>query len=179
MPERYVLYVGSNKPHKNLTRLVVAFSKSALNNQHSAIHLVIAGAWDNRYPEAKQVAAGNEHIHFLGPINDADLPALYSGALTFAFISEYEGFGFPPLEAMACGTPVVASNTSSLPEVIGDAGLLVDPHDVEAIAGVLEQIIDDEGLRLNLKQRSLERAAQFSWEQTARLTLDAYRTIMG
>ncbi|MBI5566780.1 MAG: glycosyltransferase family 4 protein [Chloroflexi bacterium] len=178
LPERFILYVGSNKPHKNLMRLVAAFTKSAVGNQRSAIDLIIAGSWDARYPEAKQAAKENDRIRFLGPISDADLPALYSSALAFAFVSEYEGFGLPPLEAMACGTPVIASNTSSLPEVVGDAGLLVDPHDLGAIAAALERVVDDEVLRLNLKQRSLARAAQFSWAQTARLTLDAYHEIM-
>ncbi len=177
LPERFILYVGSNKPHKNLMRLVSAFSKSEIRNQKSEIHLVIAGSWDERYPEARQLAVGNELIRFLGPISDADLPTLYSGALVFAFVSEYEGFGLPPLEAMACGTPVIASRTSSLPEVLGDAGLLVDPHDIDAIAAALERIVSDSALRLDLQQRSLMRAAQFSWEQTARLTLAAYRSI--
>ena len=177
LPDRYVLYIGSNKPHKNLARLVEAFSN--LKPPPSNFHLVIAGSWDNRYFEAKQLAGGNDRIHFLGPISDADLPALYSGALAFAFISEYEGFGLPPLEAMACGAPVIASNTSSLPEVIGDAGLLIDPHDAGAITTALERIVSDSALQSDLRQRSLDRAAQFSWEQTARLTLDAYRTITG
>ena len=179
LPEQFILYVGSNKPHKNLTRLVSAFSKSDISHLKSGLSLVIAGSWDERYPEPKQAAASNERIHFLGPIADADLPALYAGALAFAFVSEYEGFGLPPLEAMACGTPVIASNTSSLPEVIGEAGLLIDPHDVDALAVALDRIVADENLRLDLKQRSLERAAQFSWEQTARLTLAVYRSLTG
>jgi glycosyltransferase involved in cell wall biosynthesis len=176
LPERYVLYVGSNKPHKNLARLVAAFS--SVQRPTSNVQLVIAGSWDERYPEAKQLAEGNDRIRFLGPISDADLPALYSSALAFVFVSEYEGFGLPPLEAMACGTPVIASNTSSLPEVVGDAGLLVDPHDVGAIAAALARIMDDAVLQADLKQRSLARAAQFSWEQTARLTLDVYHAVM-
>ncbi len=179
LPDRYLLYVGSNKPHKNLTRLVSAFSAPEIRNPKPETPLVIAGSWDNRYPEAKQLAAQHDHIRFLGPIDDADLPALYSGALAFVFVSEYEGFGLPPLEAMACGAPVLASNTSSLPEVIGDAGLLVDPHDVRAIAAALTHLIDDERLRADLSLRGLERAAQFSWERTARLTLAAYRAVWG
>ncbi len=177
LSDRYVLYVGSNKPHKNLTRLVTAFFKSAVSNQHFAIHLVIAGSWDDRYPEAKQLAEGNDRVQFLGPINDADLPALYSGALVFAFVSEYEGFGLPPLEAMACGVPVIAGNTSSLSEVIDDAGLLVDPLDVNAIAAALERVVSDSSLRTDLQQRSLNRAAHFSWERTARQTLEIYQSM--
>lgn len=177
LPERYVLYFGSNKPHKNLVRLISAFVSR--QSPTAQVQLVIAGSWDERYPEARHAAAGHDHIRFLGPIRDADLPALYGGALAFAFVSEYEGFGLPPLEAMACGTPVIASRASSLPEVIGEAGLLVDPHNVAEMAAALERVIADEALRLNLKQRSLERAAQFSWEKTARLTLDAYRSLTG
>jgi glycosyltransferase involved in cell wall biosynthesis len=175
LPDHFILYIGSNKPHKNLVRLVTAFSN--VQRPTSNFHLIVAGSWDERYPEARRLAQGNDHIHFIGPVSDADLPALYSGAVALAFVSEYEGFGLPPLEAMACGTPVIASNTSSLPEVIGDAGLLIDPHDVSAIAAALERITSDPALRSDLKQRSLKRAAQFSWEQTARLTLDVYRTI--
>jgi alpha-1,3-rhamnosyl/mannosyltransferase len=175
LPDRFILYVGSNKPHKNLLRLVEAFS--SLQRPTSNFYLIIAGSWDSRYPESKQRAEGHARIRFLGPIAEVDLPALYSGALAFAFMSEYEGFGFPPLEAMACGTPVIASDTSSLPEVIGDAGLLVDPHDVNAIAATLERVASDPNLRTDLQQRSLNRAAQFSWERTARLTLDIYQSI--
>jgi glycosyltransferase involved in cell wall biosynthesis len=177
LPDRYILYLGSNKPHKNLARLVAAFSESEVRSQKSEVHLVIAGAWDTRYPEAKQLAIDNNQICFLGPVREADLPALYGGATACAFVSEYEGFGLPPLEAMACGTPVIASNTSSLPEVIGDAGLLVDPHAVSAIAAALERIVSDPALQADLKQRSLNRAAQFSWAKTARQTLEVYRAI--
>jgi glycosyltransferase involved in cell wall biosynthesis len=185
LPDRYLLYFGSNKPHKNLVRLVTAFSNlqsfgfAQDRLPTSNFHLVIAGAWDNRYPVARQLAAHNDRVRFLGPVVEAELPALYSGALAFVFVSEYEGFGLPPLEAMACGTPVIASNTSSLPEVIGDAGRLVDPHDVNAITAALEQVLSNANLRADLKQRSLARAAQFTWERTAAQTLAVYRTLTG
>ena len=177
LPEQFILYVGSNKPHKNLGRLVNAWLKAERGVRNA--ELVIAGSWDERYPEAKRLAERNDRIRFLGPIADADLPALYGGALAFAFVSEYEGFGLPPLEALACGTPVIASNTSSLPEVIGDAGLLVDPHDVKAIAAALDQIVSDQNLRADLKQRGPQRTVQFSWEKTAQLTLNVYRSLTG
>jgi alpha-1,3-rhamnosyl/mannosyltransferase len=103
---------------------------------------------------------------------------LYGGAELFVFPTEYEGFGLPVLEAMACGTPVVCSNRSSLPEVAGDAALLCDPQDVEALARAIEQALTDRDVRAVLQQRGLARAAQFSWDQTAQQTLRAYQSIL-
>jgi glycosyltransferase involved in cell wall biosynthesis len=104
---------------------------------------------------------------------------LYGGATLFAFPSLYEGFGLPALEAMACGTPVVASNVSAVPEVVGDAALQVSPWDVEALAGAMERVLGDEHLRADLRERGLRRAAEFSWEKAARQTLDVYRWAAG
>jgi glycosyltransferase involved in cell wall biosynthesis len=189
LPDRYVLYFGSNKPHKNLVRLLEAFAQVRTGNrgegsrdQSLGIGLVIGGYWDQRYPEAKQSAEKlglADRVHFIGSVRETDLPAFYGGATAFAFVSEYEGFGLPPLEAMACGTPVIASNTSSLPEVIGEAGLLVDPHDVSAIAAALDRLVSDAALRADLKKRSVDRAAAFTWERTAAQTLAVYRAIIG
>ena len=137
------------------------------------------GHWDERYPEAKQAAERlglKDTVKFIGPVTDADLPALYGGAEVFVFPSQYEGFGFPVLEAMACGAPVVCSNRSSLPEVAGDAALLCDPNDTEALAHTIEQALTDRNLCAGLRQRGLARAAQFSWEQTAQSTLKVYRS---
>jgi len=179
LPEDYVLYLGINKPHKNLVRLIDAFS---LVTQHaSRFTLVIAGAWDSRYPEPRQrvTELGLEgDVRFLGPVAEGDLPALYSGALLFAFPSECEGFGLPVLEAMACGTPVACANVSSLPEVGGDAVLYFDPADVEAIAEAFCQALADADLRTELRERGLRQAAHFSWKQTAQRTLDLYRHIV-
>jgi glycosyltransferase involved in cell wall biosynthesis len=175
LPARYVLYFGSNKPHKNVPRLVEAFAKLGMKDQA----LVIAGHWDARYPEAKQATERlglKNTVRFIGPVQDADLPALYGGAALFVFPSEYEGFGLPVLEAMACGAPVVCGNRSSLPEVAGDAALLCDPQDVESLAHTIEQALTDRDLRVTLQQRGLARAAQFSWEQTAQHTLKVYRS---
>jgi alpha-1,3-rhamnosyl/mannosyltransferase len=179
LPQDYVLYLGINKPHKNLVRLVEAWgqrrdSQFTIRNSQ----LVIAGAWDSRYPEPRQrvAALGLEvAIRFLGPVPEADLPALYAGTALFVFPSLYEGFGLPVLEAMACGAPVACSNTSSLPEVGGDKVLYFDPADVEAIAGALRQALADPDLRAELRERGLARAAQFSWERTAQETLHLYR----
>jgi glycosyltransferase involved in cell wall biosynthesis len=113
-------------------------------------------------------------ILFIGYVPDSDLPALYSGALCFAYPSYFEGFGLPVLEAMQCGTPVIAGNRTSLPEAAGDAGVLFDPFDESAIAGALTQVIENPNYRAELRVKGLERAAAFSWRTTAKLTLQAY-----
>lgn len=174
LPERYVIYLASNKPHKNLPRLIQAWAQISNNI------LVIAGHWDERYPQARQIVEKlglGDRVIFAGPVSDADLPALYSGAALFAFPSLYEGFGLPVLEAMACGAPVVCSSTSSLPEVAGDAALTFDPTDVEAIAAALQQALADADLRAGLRQRGLEQAARFTWARTAALTHEVYRSL--
>lgn len=177
LPDRYVLYLGSNKPHKNLVRLVEAWARL----QPSPAVLVIAGAWDQRYPEARQraTALGLEHsVRFLGPVPEGDLPALYAAAIVFAFPSLYEGFGLPVLEAMACGTPVVCSNTSSLPEVAGNAALYFDPCNVEMIAGSLDRVLADPELCSHLCELGFIRASQFLWERTAQQALELYRKLI-
>jgi glycosyltransferase involved in cell wall biosynthesis len=118
-------------------------------------------------------------VIFTGYAPEADLPALYSGALCFAYPSYFEGFGLPPLEAMACGAPVVAADRTSLPEVVGDAGLLVNPFDAGEIAGAVARLIDDAALRASLRDRGLARAARFDWRETARRTLEVYKRATG
>ncbi len=181
LPERYVLYLGINKPHKNLARLVQAWQAANLRSQFPDLKLVIAGQWDERYPEARRLAEElglKDQVVFAGPVSEADLPALYSGALLFVFPSLYEGFGLPVLEAMACGTPVVCSNTSSLPEVAGNAALLVEPQDVTALADAVSRAANDEELRQAMRKKGLTQAARFSWERTAQETLTVYRHLM-
>jgi len=171
LPERYILYVGSNKPHKNLPVLVHAFARVAGDTT-----LVLAGRWDPRYPEARDAARrlGLRHrVRWLPDVDDTALPALMSGALGFVFPSRYEGFGLPPLEAMQCGTPVIAAATSSLPEVVGHAGLLVPPS-VDRLAEAINRLLDDAALRERLSAAGLRRAAQFSWAETARRTVEVY-----
>ena len=175
----YILYLGSNKPHKNLVRLVEAWDIANCKLQIANRKLVIAGAWDARYPEAKQRVAElglADKVIFLGPVAEADLPVLYGGAQLFVFPSLYEGFGLPALEAMACGTPVVCSNTSSLPEVAGDAALLVDPLNVNALAATIGRVLGDAALAGDMCQRGLQQAARFTWAQTAQQTLAIYRS---
>ena len=177
LPERYVLYLGINKPHKNLVGLVQAWQIAMATHQIPNTKLVIAGPWDERYPEAQQLARElnlQEQIVFAGAVEENDLPALYTGADLFVFPSRYEGFGLPVLEAMACGTPVICSNTSSLPEVAGEAALLVDLHQPHALAQAIVRVLQDQALRQSLQEQGLEQAARFSWEHTAEKTLAAY-----
>ena len=174
LPDRYIFYLGINKPHKNLPRLIDAYARIP----HSAfrIPLLIAGAWDDRYPESRTLAAPlGDSVRFFGPVDDADLPALHSAATLFAFPSLYEGFGLPVLEAMACGVPVICGNRSSLPEVAGDAALLVDPTDTDAISAAIRRVLEDGPLRRTLSEKSLAQAANFSWRRTAAETLAVYR----
>lgn len=176
LPGDFLLYVGINKPHKNLVELVKAYAALPA----SSAPLVIAGAWDARYPEAKITAQAlglGDRVRFLGPVGEADLPALYAAATAFVFPSRYEGFGLPVLEAMACGTPVACSNVSSLPEIAGDAALLFDPNDSAAITAALSRLLDGANLRADLRERGMTQAARFTWEQTAAATLAVYRKL--
>src|SRR5581483_1936303 len=139
--------------------------------------LVVAGAagWKNDDVGREVRRLGLEGIvQFAGYISAADLPALYSAATVFAYPSLFEGFGLPPLEAMACGTPVVCSDTSSLPEVVGDAALMVDPRAADDLAGALRRLLDDVALRAELREAGLARARAFSWQRNARETLAVY-----
>jgi glycosyltransferase involved in cell wall biosynthesis len=172
----YVLYVGINKPHKNLVRLVQAWARMP-DTVRGDTRLVLAGREDPRYPQTRQAIAQlglQDSVTILGPVPDSDMAALYSGAVAFVFPSLYEGFGLPVLEAMACGTPVVASNRSSLPEVVGQAGLLIDPFDMDALAAALSRLLLDAELRRELSAQGLIRARHFSWEHAARETLAVY-----
>ena len=178
----YVLAVGSIQPRKNLVRLVRAYSDLRRSRSQAKLpQLVLVGkrAWlygeTLRAVEQSGVAA---QVIFTGYVPERDLPALYTGARCFVYPSYFEGFGLPPLEAMSCGTPVIAGDRTSLPEVVGDAGLLVNPFETEAIGHALARLIDDEDLRARLSLRGLERAALFSWQETARRTLQVYEQAM-
>ena len=116
-------------------------------------------------------------VIFAGYVDEDELPAWYNAADLFVYPSLYEGFGLPPLEAMACGCPVITSNTSSLPEVVGDAGIMVDPHDVDALADAMERVLTDESLREDMRRRGLERAKRFSWQRSAREMWDIYEEV--
>lgn len=178
LPQRYVLYVGSNRPHKNLPRLIEAWSRVDWLEGP----LVVAGSWDARIPAARerveQLQQGTR-VHFLGPVSDEDLRRLYSGTTLFVFPSEYEGFGFPVLEAMACGAPVACSNAGSLVEVVNGAAELFPPDDVDAMASVLTTLLAGADRRAELARLGLQRAASVSWEATSRQVLALYRRVAG
>lgn len=173
----YVLFVGTLEPRKNIPTLVSAFAAVADEVPHS---LVLAGGegWDQRTIAQRIEETGiGERVKRLGYVDLAELPALYTAADAFAFPSHYEGFGLPVLEAMACGCPVVASNSTSLPEVAGDAALLVDPVDQAALAEALRRILTDAALREELIAKGRQRVSRFTWEACARETLDLYHEV--
>jgi len=176
----YLLYVGNLMPHKNLKRLIYAFYRLRRKLKKD-YNLVIVGEGIPHYRELRVLANDlglKDNVIFLGFIAKKWLPILYNEAKVFVFPSQYEGFGLPPLEAMACGTPVITSNTSSLPEVVSDAGLLIDPYNVEELIEAMERCLTDDNLRAELIEKGLQRVKLFSWERTAQRTLEIYQTIL-
>ena len=177
--EPFVLYVGNVKPHKNLERLIEAIHHLH-ENGYDALKLLVIGSDISKYAELRRaIHAYNLHryVRFLGFVPDQTLHALYRLTSVFAFPSLYEGFGLPPLEAMACGAPVVTANTSSLPEVVGDAAVLVDPTDSRAIAEGLAHVLADPGLRADLQRLGLAHARTFSWTESARAVREIYQRV--
>lgn len=178
LPQRYLLFLGTLQPRKNLSRLVRAFAAYLTRSGDPDLSLVLAGqvGWlfePERDLFAQLPSPFRARLRLLGYIADSDVAALYSGALAFVFPSLHEGFGFPVLEAMRCGTPVLCSNTSSLPEVAGEAALLVDPLDVAHITDGIEQIVRDSALRAQLIERGYAQAAAFTWQRAAQQTFQA------
>jgi glycosyltransferase involved in cell wall biosynthesis len=172
LPQKFVLYIGNLKPHKNISNLIKAIKK--INQE---ITLVINGKSNEILNKIiKENYLGNK-VKFIGYVDDDDLLALYNLAELFVYPSLYEGFGLPPLEAMACGCPVITSNTSSLPEVVGDAGIMVDPYDVNEIAKAIDLILSNENLRNEMIERGLKQAKKFSWKKTAEETLKVYEDV--
>jgi glycosyltransferase involved in cell wall biosynthesis len=177
----YLLYAGNIRRHKNVPRLVEAFAvvreQLASHPTYKDLRLVIIGDTISQFPSVRQAVIKSrvEHVvRFLGFVPFDTLRCFYEAAAAFVFPSRYEGFGLPPLEAMACGTPVVTSNVSSLPEVVGDAAVLVNPENVFDIARGIRDVLLDEKLRAELIRRGREQAARFSWQRTAREVLDIY-----
>jgi len=163
----YLLYVGNCRSHKNVTRLLTAFAQAGID---PGIRLLLSGNSDSVTAQLVHELKFNERVIFAGFIPEIELPSYYRGALALVYPSLYEGFGLPPLESMACGTPVLTSNVTSLPEVVGDASIMVDPYNVEAIAHGIERIVEDKVLRNQLQVRCLNQAKKFTWERTAKLT---------
>ncbi len=174
LPEQFILFVGTLEPRKNVSRLVEAYAR--LSEPRPPLILVGGKGWLYDEVFARVEALGlSGCVHFAGYVPGKELPWWYNAATLFVYPSLYEGFGLPPLEAMACGTPVVSSDVSSLPEVVGQAGLLVDPTDVEDLAGAMGQALADSGLRDEMGAAGLAQARRFSWREAARQTVTTYR----
>jgi len=166
-------------PHKNVERLVEAIS--LVRRSHPDVALMVGGAPDKHRGSVERAVAQHrlgDAVRFLGKVPEDDLPGLLSSAAMFAFPSLYEGFGLPVLEAMACGTPVVTSNRSSLPEVVGDAAATVEPTDVSALAAAMCGLLDDERHAARLGARGMARARQFTWRRCAEAHLQVYREVL-
>jgi glycosyltransferase involved in cell wall biosynthesis len=177
----FILYAGNIKPHKNLVRLIEAFSQIR-QGPFQELKLLIIGDQISKLPALRRAVHQlklHKHVRFLGYIPDETLAVLYRSAEVFVFPSLYEGFGLPPLEAMASGTPVVTSNVSSLPEVAGDAAVLVDPYDVDSIVEGLRRVLSDPALAAELRRKGLERAREFSWERSVAKTRQVYQQVGG
>lgn len=187
LPQAYILFVGTLEPRKNLATLIRAYarlrqiarvSRSGATVPH---RLVVVGGVGWRYQGILRLVEElglRDEVVFAGFVPHEELPWWYGAADLFVFPSLYEGFGLPPLEAMACGTPVISSNAASLPEVVGDAGWLVSPTDVEELAEAMRRVILDPALREEMKARGLARASQYSWHRTAQETAQVYRRVL-
>lgn len=172
LPDRFVLSLGSLQPRKNLGRLLEAWAALPAAVRAGHVLAVAGGAGAKQVFRSYALTDPPPDVRFLGRVPDAWLPALIAAATAFVYPSYYEGFGLPPLEAMACGTPVITADRTSLPEVVGDAGMMVDPFDVSAIAAAMEKLLEDQSLADALAHRGLQRAGTFTWESTARRTLE-------
>ena len=183
---RYILYVGGIAPHKNLQVLVDAFSELMKDTRYDDIRLVLVGDYehdvfliDEKLKAGMNDPAFKQRVVYTGYVSDNDLNNLYNGALVFVLPSFCEGFGLPALEAMSCGTVVIGSSTTSIPEVVGDAGLFFDPHDKKELVARLVDVIENDELREDLGRRALQRAATFSWQRSAEETLAVLRELGG
>jgi glycosyltransferase involved in cell wall biosynthesis len=174
LPERFLLFVGTLEPRKNVARLVEAYARLP----QTCPPLVLVGGKGWFYEEilsrVEELGLASR-VRLAGYVPAEDLPYWYNAAEVLVYPSLYEGFGLPPLEAMACGTPVISSTASSLPEVVGDAGLLVDPADVDGLTSAMERVLRDAGLREQMRTAGLHRAQRFNWQAAARQTVDSYR----
>lgn len=174
----FILYVSGLAPHKNLITLIKAFHKAKMKGINHKLVITGKKRWKHQdIFDFIDTLNLQDDVIFTDYISDEDLPGIYNAADLFIYPSLYEGFGLPPLEAMACGCPVIASNTSSLPEVIGDAGILFDPYDVDELTTSIYNVLIDTELKSNLRNKSLEQAKNFSWSKCAIETLNVYRDV--
>ncbi len=180
LPEQFVLFVGTMEPRKNLKRLIRAVAHLRQRGCDTRLVLVGPNGWliNGSLEKEIEILDLKDAVQSLGYVPQEDLPGIYSLATVFAFPSLYEGFGLPPLEAMACGTPVLTSRDSAMAEICGEAACLVDPHEEEAIADGLACLLTDPNRREHLRQRGLARAKQYSWERTARETAVVYEKVL-
>ncbi|MBU5486165.1 glycosyltransferase family 4 protein [Clostridium sp. MSJ-11] len=172
----FILYIGGFSPRKNVHSLITAFSK-VFNKLNEEYELVIVGANKDNGESLLNMSTNmniKDRIVFTGFIPESHLPLFYNGCDLFVYPSLYEGFGLPPLEAMSCGTPVISSNLSSIPEVVKDGGILIDPYDEKLLEIMIEKTLGDITFQNSLKEKAIKRASLFSWTETARRTLDAY-----
>jgi glycosyltransferase involved in cell wall biosynthesis len=172
LPEHFILYVGNRKPHKNVERLIEAYSRVNTDGK-----LAMSGDPDDNLNSLIIKLNLVDKVCFTGNIADSDLPVVYNLAELFVFPSLYEGFGLPPIEAMACGTPVITSNVSSLPEVVEDAAILVNPYDVSELANAITSVLSNEDTYQKLIEKGLAQAKKFTWEETANKTLAVYQEV--
>ncbi len=175
LPARYFLFIGTLQPRKNINGIVQAFAGWQRSRNDTETGLVLAGGKGWLYDDAW--LEGAQPVYLTGYVSAADKAALLAGALALVFPSLHEGFGFPAVEAMTAGAPVIASNTSSLGEIVGENGLLVDPQDISAIAAAMSRISDDEPLRQELIHRGYQRAKRFTWESAAKQAMSAFREL--
>ena len=178
---KFILFVGTLEPRKNIIRLIRAYQQLR-NSFHIEQELVIAGKkgwlYSGIFHEVERLRL-KKHVHFLDYVTQKDLVSLYSLADMFVYPSLYEGFGFPPLEAMACEVPVLSSNISSMPEVLGDAAILVDPYSIDEITTAMSRVLSDDDLRKRLVERGLERIKQFSWQKSVERLLKVFEEVEG
>jgi glycosyltransferase involved in cell wall biosynthesis len=177
----FILYAGNIKPHKNLERLIEAFHLLRHDEALKDVQLLIIGDEISKYAMLRRAVHRHKlhkHVRFFGFVSNETLAALYRLAAVFVFPSLYEGFGLPPLEAMASGTPVITSNVSSLPEVVGDAALMIDPYEPSAIADAMRRVLADPDLRASLRAKGLARAREFSWERSIKRVRDIYHEVL-
>jgi glycosyltransferase involved in cell wall biosynthesis len=177
LPDRYLFYLGTLEPRKNIPRLIDAYAQIA---KESGVPLLIGGGkgwlYEPILAQAERLQLG-DMLRFVGYVPQAEQHLWYGAATAFVFPSLYEGFGMPPLEAMACGTPVIASNASCLPEIVGDAALQVDPYDIDALAAAMRRVLNDTDLQADMCAKGIVQAGKFSWLETAKRTHAVYQAV--